>query len=118
MRQAQKTDKEGTSPLKFSGVEVSREKIAEFCQRWRITELALFGSILREDFRPDSDIDLLVTFAPDTTWKLTDWVEMKEELEAILGHVVDLVEKHLVENSPNYIRRKHILSNKQTIYVA
>jgi len=46
------------------------DRIAEFCRRWKITELALFGSVLRDDFRPDSDVDVLVTFAPDAPWSL------------------------------------------------
>ena len=97
---------------------IPREKIAKFCQRWKIAELALFGSILREDFRPDSDIDLLVTFLPYAAWKLDDFLDMKDELERLLGRPVDLVKKQLVESSPNYIRRKHILSHMEPIYVA
>ena len=90
----------------------------QFCRRWKITEFALFGSVLRDDFRPDSDIDVLVTFAPDASWRFYDLVSMKEELEAMFGRPVDLVEKRLVESSENYIRRKHILNHMETIYVA
>lgn len=68
------------------GLEIPREKVAEFCRRWRITELALFGSALRDDFRPDSDLDMLVTFAPGAPRRIGDLMEMKEELEAIFGH--------------------------------
>ncbi|HLA80236.1 MAG TPA: nucleotidyltransferase family protein [Thermoleophilia bacterium] len=100
------------------GLEISRDKIAEFCRRWKITELALFGSVLRDDFRPDSDIDVLVTFAPDSTRRFYDVIDMKEELESMLGRKVDLVERRLVESSENYIRRKHILGHIETIYVA
>jgi hypothetical protein len=102
----------------YHGLAVSRDKIAEFCRRWKITELALFGSVLRDDFRPDSDIDVLISFAPDASWRFYDLVGMKEELEAIFGRPVDLVEKRLVECSENYIRRRHILSHLETIYVA
>jgi predicted nucleotidyltransferase len=104
--------------LNYRGVEISQDEIASFCRRWKITEVALFGSILREDFRPDSDVDILVTFAPDAKWRFYDLIDMQAELEAMLGRQVDLVERRLVENSENYIRRKHILEHSETIYVA
>ena len=104
--------------LNFHGLAISRDKIAEFCCRWKITELALFGSVLRNDFRPDSDIDVLVTFAPDASWRFYDLMSMKEELEGMFRRSVDLVEKRLVECSENYIRRRHILDHMETIYVA
>jgi predicted nucleotidyltransferase len=97
---------------------VPNEKLADFCRRWKITELSLFGSVLREDFRPESDIDVLVTFGPDAAWRFYDVIDMREELERIFGRSVDLVERRLVETSENYIRRKHILTNVETIYVA
>ena len=93
-------------------------EIERFCRRWQISELSLFGSVLREDFRPDSDIDVLVRFAPDTRWSLFDMVRMQKELEAILGREVDLVERNAVEQSKNYIRRKRILRDRVPIYVA
>lgn len=93
-------------------------RITDFCKRWSIVELALFGSVLRDDFRPDSDIDLLVTFAPGIRLTLEDYLEMEEELQAIFGRKVDLVERQWVEQSENYIRRKHILNSAQVIYVA
>lgn len=104
--------------MHYCGVAVSKDKVAEFCRRWKITEFALFGSVLRTDFRPDSDIDVLVTFAPDASWRFYDLVSMKEELEAVFGRPVDLIEKRLVESSENYIRRKHILDHLETVYVA
>jgi uncharacterized protein len=100
------------------GMAVSRDKIAEFCRRWKIIEFAFFGSVLRDDFGPASDIDVLVSFAPDTSWRFYDLVTMKEELEAMFGRPVDLVEKRLIERSENYIRRKHILNHREIIYVA
>jgi predicted nucleotidyltransferase len=90
-------------------VELSREAIADFCRRWHIRELAISGSALREDFRPDSDVDVSVTF---------EELEMAYELEALFGRKVDLVERRMVEQSKNYIRRKHILSHLGLIYVA
>jgi predicted nucleotidyltransferase len=97
-------------------IEIPYERIAAFCRRWKITELALFGSVLREDFRPDSDVDVLVTFAPDHRWTLFDLVRMEDELSSILGRSVDLVEREAVERSPNYIRRKAILSSLEPVY--
>jgi predicted nucleotidyltransferase len=97
---------------------VSKETIAEFSRKWKITEFALFGSVLREDFRPDSDVDVLVTFSHDSDWGVEHLLDMKEELEALFGRAVDLVEKRLVEESRNYIRRKHILSHLEAVYAA
>ncbi len=96
----------------------SQEKIDSFCQRWQITELALFGSVVRGDFRPDSDIDVLVSFTPEARWGLFALVQMQEELEAIVGRKVDLVSRQAVEQSENYIRRKGILSNLEVVYAA
>lgn len=99
-------------------IPIDREKIAEFCRRWKITEFALFGSVLRDDFRPDSDVDVLVTFAPDTRYSLFDLVRIQDELKQILGREVDLVERKAIERSENYIRRKHILRSVEPVYVA
>ncbi len=99
-------------------VPIDREKIAEFCRRWKITELALFGSALRDDFRPGSDIDLLVTFAPGAEWSLFDHVAMEEELSVILGRKVDLVSRPTIERSSNWIRRKAILESAKRFYAA
>ena len=104
--------------IKYHGLDVSTDKIAAFCRRWKVVELALFGSVLRDDFRPDSDIDVLVTFAPETTRRFSDLLCMKEELEALFGRRVDLIEKRLVERSENYIRRRSILNSAETIYAA
>ena len=104
--------------INYHGLKISRDRIAEFCRRWKITEFALFGSVLRDDFRPDSDIDVLVAFMPGASWRFYDLISMKEELESMFGRPVDLVEKRLVECSENYIRRKHILKHMETIYVA
>jgi uncharacterized protein len=95
------------------GIAVPREKIGEFCQRWKIAELALFGSALRADFRSDSDVDILVTFAEDADWDLFDWVNMIEELKGIFGREVDLVEKTAIRNP---FRRHYILNTQKVIY--
>ncbi|MFB3132666.1 MAG: nucleotidyltransferase family protein, partial [Rhodothermales bacterium] len=68
---------------------VPQDEIDSFCQRWRVVELAVFGSVLREDFRPDSDVDVLVSFGPDARWSLFDFVTMQDELEALFGRPVD-----------------------------
>ena len=96
-------------------VTVSPQQIAEFCRKWEIKELALFGSVLRPDFRTDSDIDVLVVFANDNRWDLWQFLEAQDELAALFGRKVDLVEK---KNVTNPFRRHHILSNKQVIYAA
>ena len=98
--------------------EIPIKEIADFCQRWQITELALFGSVLRNDFRPDSDIDVLVMFAPDVHWSLFDFVRMQRELTAMFGREVDLVERDAVIEGHNAMRRKAILDSAQVIYVA
>ena len=100
------------------GIDVPQEKIVEFCRRWKIREFALFGSVLRDDFRPESDIDVLVAFATDARWSLLDHVTMQEELKSIFGRNVDLVSKKGIERSRNPIRRKEILDSAEVIYAA
>jgi uncharacterized protein len=97
-------------------IPIDRERIADFCRRWKITEFALFGSVLRDDFRPDSDVDVLVTFAPDAEWGLFALVEMQGEVANICGRKVDLVSRRGIEASANYIRRKAILSSAEVIH--
>lgn len=99
-------------------IEIARDKIAEFCRKYQIRKLSLFGSVLRDDFRPDSDVDVLVEFEPEATHGLFDMVRMQDQLAVIMGHPVDLLERRSVENSQNYIRRKHILGSAETVYVA
>ncbi len=99
-------------------VTLPNEKIFDFCQRWKIAEFALFGSVLREDFQPDSDIDVLVTFAPEARYGLFDLVDMEDELKTLFERDVDMVEKEAIIQSENYIRRKNILENTEVIYAA
>ena len=96
-----------------SNLRVPYEKIVDFCMRWQVTELALFGSVLRDDFRPDSDVDVLVTFAQDAPYSLFDLVRMENELRDIFGRDVDLVEKAGLRNP---FRRHGILKTSQVIY--
>ena len=99
-------------------IEIDRERIVLFCERYGISRLAFFGSVLTNDFRPDSDVDVLVSFADDTHWSLFDLVIMQDELEDILGRKVDLIEREVIEKSDNYIRRRHILRSEEIVYVA
>lgn len=92
--------------------------LREFCGRWKVTELALFGSALRDDFSADSDIDLLVTFGSDSDWSLLDYVTMQDELGALLGRKVDLVTRRSIEASENPIRRRNILESARVFYPA
>jgi predicted nucleotidyltransferase len=101
-----------------SRIAIPAKKLAGFCLRWKVTELALFGSVIRDDFRPESDVDLLVSFAPDVRWTLFDLVSMQNELKQIFGREVDLVERKAIEKSENYIRRRNILSAIKVIYAA
>jgi predicted nucleotidyltransferase len=89
-----------------------------FCERWGIVELAIFGSALRDDFRPDSDIDLLVTFARDTRATLFDLDTIESELAALLGRPVDLVSRPGIERSKNEFRREAILGSARVVYAA
>ncbi|MBI4730528.1 MAG: nucleotidyltransferase family protein [Chloroflexi bacterium] len=98
-----------------TGIPIPQKKITEFCRRWKVTEFSLFGSVLREDFRPDSDVDGLVTFAQEAHVSLFDLVNMQDELKAIFKREVDLVEKAGLENP---FRRREILQTAQRIYAA
>ncbi len=100
------------------GITLPSARIADLC-RWRgIRALALFGSILRDDFRRESDIDLLVDYEPGSRPRsFAEEFAVRDEFEALLGRKVDVVEREGVEQSPNYIRRRHILSTAEPIYV-
>lgn len=98
-------------------LDISEHAIKDFCRRWHIHELALFGSVLQDRYEPDSDVDVLVTFSPDTPWTLFDMVHMRDELKDIFGREVDLVSRRGIERSHNDLRRKAILSSGEAIYV-
>src|SRR5574340_329333 len=97
---------------------IPQDKIAGLCRRHRIRELALFGSVLRADFRPDSDVDILVEFEPGAGVGLLELAGIELELSAIVGRKVDLIERSAIEQSRNYIRRKAILSSAETVYAS
>jgi hypothetical protein len=90
--------------------------LTAFARRWRIAELALFGSVLTADFGPHSDVDMLVSFEPGAEWSLLDHVQMQEQLSQFLGRPVDLVTRRAVVNSANPIRRRAILEGARVIY--
>ena len=96
-------------------IRVPKGKIEEFCRRWKISEFALFGSALREDFRPDSDVDILVTFSNEAHWSLFDWIEMIAELEIIFGRKVHLLSKGSLRNP---FRRHEILRTREVVYAS
>jgi predicted nucleotidyltransferase len=97
---------------------IPSQELSVFCQRWQVRELALFGSVLRDDFGPESDIDILIGFDTQARWTLLDFVQMRDELTGIFGREVDLVSRHAVEASQNRFRRKNILESAQVIYAA
>ncbi|MBM4140360.1 MAG: nucleotidyltransferase [Nitrospira sp.] len=99
-------------------IEIPKERIVEFCQKWEIREFSFFGSVLKEDFGPDSDIDVLVTFDESTRHTLFDLVHMEEELKEIFGRDVDVVSRRGIESSRNYIRKNAILSSAMVVYAA
>lgn len=96
-------------------IEIPGDKIRSFCRHWKVRELALFGSVLRADFRPDSDVDILVSFFEDARWSLFDLVNMADELAVLFGRPVDLVEKDALRNP---FRREAILTTRKIIYAA
>ncbi len=101
--------------MRIGNIDLSLPEIQAFCQKWRITEFSLFGSVLRDDFRPDSDIDVLVSFAPDHPWSLYDIVDMEDELREMLGREIDLVMKGGLRNP---FRRHEILKTRRVVYAA
>ena len=99
-----------------AAIDIPSEKLADFCERHQIQQLALFGSVLRDDFRPDSDVDVLVEFAPGVRYRFKDLDQMENELRAIFNLPVDLVDKQAIVQSSNYIRRKAILGSAAVVY--
>jgi predicted nucleotidyltransferase len=97
---------------------VSPEALAKFCRRWKIHELALFGSALRPDFRDESDFDLIATFVPDARWNVFDHLKMEEDLANLLGRPCDIVTREALEEDSNFLRRDRILASARTIYAA
>ena len=100
--------------MKLGNLEFAREDVEAFCKKWKINEFSLFGSALRADFRPDSDVDVLINLAPGQTMTLESYMDMRDELSVLFGgREIDLVEKPLVKNP---YRRQHILANREVVY--
>jgi len=99
-------------------IEYDKETLREFCRRWNIIEFSLFGSVVRDDFAPESDVDVLVTLAPDAPWSLSNWLQMQRELERLFQRRVDLIERDAVEHSENRFRKRAILSSAVMLDVA
>jgi hypothetical protein len=95
-----------------------KKKIEKFCKAWNVRELQVFGSVLRNDFRPDSDIDIIVDFPPGSVHTLIQLAQMEEELEHIFNRRIDLITRQAIEQSRNYIRKKTILSSMERVYGA
>lgn len=99
-------------------IDIPEERIAEFCEKWEIQKFALFGSVLSDEFKPNSDLDVLVTFHEKAKPTLFDVVRMENELIELFGREVDLVSRRGLEFSRNYLRRNAILSSAETVYAA
>ena len=99
-------------------LKIPRSEISSFCERWNIAEFSIFGSAVGTDFRPDSDVDVLVAFNPNSRISLFEMAQMQDELEVIFGRKVDLISKKGLGNSRNYLRRKAILESAQVIHEA
>ncbi len=104
--------------MTVNSINIQKEKLSEICKRYKIIELALFGSALREDFTNKSDIDLLVEFMPDSGITLFNIVDLKDEFEKLFGRDVDIVPKNAVKKSRNYLRKNAILKNYKVIYAS
>ena len=96
-------------------IEIPRAEIQDFCRRWKVAEFSLFGSVLREDFSTQSDVDVLIDFAVDADWSLYDWLDMIEELKMVFSRDVDLVSKRGLRNP---FRRQAILAGREIVYAA
>jgi predicted nucleotidyltransferase len=99
-------------------IPLDHARLAEFCRRWQVAEFSLFGSAVSGRFRADSDVDVLVTFAPGARPTLFTLVSMQEELEGLFGRRVDLAERDSVERSHNDVRRRAILDTRRVLYAA
>lgn len=99
-------------------IEIPHERLASFCHHWDVSELAFFGSVLRPDFGPRSDIDLLVQFLPEARPTLMDIARMQKELSQIFGRPVDLLERRTIERSRDFIRKASILGTCEVSYAA
>ena len=101
--------------MRYHDIDISESRLAELCRKWKVTELSLFGSILRDDFGPESDVDVLVVFLADVPWSMWDLMDMREELRNLFGRTVRLVEKEALRNP---FRRNEIIENHKAVCAA
>jgi uncharacterized protein len=97
----------------ISNISIRESAIRDLCERWKIERLSLFGSVLRDDFGPDSDVDVLVRLRDDSAWSLWDWIAMQDEMRTLFGRDVDLIEESGLTNP---FRRRKILDSREIIY--
>jgi uncharacterized protein len=105
------------STMAVPNITLPEEAIRAFCKQWDILEFALFGSVLRDDFGPESDIDVLVTFAPGARWSVLDHIQMEAQLSDLLGRRVEISNRRAIEESRNWIVRREILMSARPLYV-
>ncbi len=106
------------APDVLTRIHIPRKSLRAFCARWRIAEFSLFGSVLRDDFSVESDVDVLVTFEDDVSWSVFDHFQMERELSALLGHRAEIVSRRALEEGGNWIIRRSILESAQRLDVA
>jgi uncharacterized protein len=99
-------------------IPINRDQIKAFCEKWQIVEFSLFGSVLTDEFRPDSDVDVMVEFSNDAPWTLLDMVDMEQELQTLFQRKVDLITHSSVTACENYLMRNSILSGARMLYAA
>lgn len=104
--------------MEVGNIHVETAQLTDLCRRWNIAELSLFGSVLREDFRADSDIDIMVRFDPIDSWTFAELLRLRDELAALFGRPVDVVEQRAVLALTNPIRKRYILDGARELYVA
>lgn len=102
----------------YQRLQVNPDQLNRFCQQHLIAELSVFGSILRDDFSPSSDVDLLITYLPSAPRGLLEKIYLKEQLETLFHRPVDLISKPSLEKSHNWIKRQSILDSAEVIYSA
>lgn len=105
----------------YDRLNITPDQLIDFCQKWQIAELAVFGSVLRQDFRANggnpSDVDLLYSFSESSSCSLFDVMKMQEELESLCHRRVDLISKAGIQKSRNWLRRREILTSSMILYV-
>jgi predicted nucleotidyltransferase len=102
--------------MKVGHLEVDERALASLCRKWKIAKLEAFGSVLRDDFRPESDVDLLVSYEDGSRKRFDDQLSAVEDFQKLFGREVELVPRKRIEASENYIRRHAILTTAKVVY--